>query len=57
LLSTEKLSFKTVTAQILQEALRRVTMGTLDLNPKPEALAFSAQHLTKKGKNRAVLAL
>jgi hypothetical protein len=25
-------------------------MKTLDLNPKPEALAFSAQHLTGKGK-------
>jgi hypothetical protein len=33
LLSTDKL-----------EALRRVAIGTSDLNPKPETHAFSAQH-------------
>jgi len=53
LLSKEKLTFDDVTARIRQEATRRVAMKTADLNPKPEAHAFSAQHLnTNKGRGK-----
>ncbi|XP_078156601.1 uncharacterized protein LOC144552497 [Carex rostrata] len=52
LLSKEKLTFDDVTARIRQEATRRVAMKTSDLNPKPEAHAFSAQYLSAKGRGK-----
>jgi gag-polypeptide of LTR copia-type len=53
LLSTEQLTFDSVTALIRQEATRRVAMGISDSNLKPEAQAFTAQHLSvEKGKSK-----
>jgi gag-polypeptide of LTR copia-type len=53
LLSTEQLTFDSVTALIRQEATRRVAMGTSDLNLKPKAQTFAAQHLSvEKGKSK-----
>jgi hypothetical protein len=50
LLSTEKLSFDSVTALVRQEATRRVVIAS-DTNPKAEAHAFSAYHFgVGKGK-------
>jgi hypothetical protein len=52
LLSTEQLTFDSVTALIRQEATRRVAMGTSDSNLKPEAQAFVAQTLVSKKANQ-----
>jgi hypothetical protein len=50
LLSTEKLSFDSVTALVRQEATRRVAMVSY-MNPKAEAHAFSTHHFgVGKGK-------
>jgi hypothetical protein len=50
LLSTEQLTFDSVTALIRQEATRRVAMGTSDSNLKPEAQAFVSKKANQRGR-------